>query len=135
MSTCHLIIHDQAALLASLSLVAGSVVENTICAEKEEEKNKGAGAPLVKEMGMMTRLLPYLKLNLDGEGAGSDRSVARSGRVRPPSPKRIKTPTTCLCAVERGTSFKMTVLSLSLLINQSLAFFCGGGSLCTPVFD
>ena len=49
MSTCHLIIHDQAALLASLSLVAGSVVENTICAEKEEGKNKGAGGRSLSE--------------------------------------------------------------------------------------
>ena len=97
-STCHLIIHDQAALLASLSLVAGSVVENTICAEKEEGKNKGAagaGRSLSERNGHDDAVVALSEIESRRRGSGvGPRPVARSGRVRPPSPKRMKTPTT-----------------------------------------
>lgn len=39
-------------------------------------------------MGMMTVLLPYLKLNLDDDGLGF---VGSEGSLRPPFLKRMKT--------------------------------------------
>ena len=133
-------LHDQAALRTRVLVTrgsAGGVLENTICAEKEEGKNKGAadgGRSLSERNGHDDAVVALSEIESRRRGSGVG-PVARSGRVRPPSPKKMKTPTTCLCAVERGTSFKMTVLSLSPLINQSLALFCGGGSLSTRVLD